>query len=202
MDVGYSSLDIIEKYNLVFSEFIIDEEKYDTNNNNRKLIDIVGGVGLTNSIHEMFVKCIVSEYGNLYTLSNTKKNLLIKYYKSPKAIKYFASDLNLNLEEAFNLEKAPIQSKYAYIINVENLLSMISEHRELRNNYLHGDFDFEDNISYELYCENITRFQEMHNFVFKIFRYGFNKNIDCLPEYETIITVIEKRKRGHHGVYE
>ncbi len=182
MDVNYSSLDVIEKYELVFRELIIDEEKYDINNNHRKLIDMVGGLGLTNSIHEKFIKCILFEYSRLHTLSNAKTDILIRKYKAPNKIKEFAQDLRLDLEEAFSLEKASIQNKFSYITNVESILSVVSDQRQIRNNYLHGDFNFVDSISYELYCQQITQFQEIHNFIFKIFRYSFNKNIDSLPE--------------------
>lgn len=182
MDVNYSSLDVIEKYELVFKELIIDEEEYDLNNDYRKLIDMVGGLGLTNSIHEKFIKCILSEYSRLYGLSNTKKEKLVKKYKTPNKIKDFAQDLRLDLEEAFALQKGSIQSKYAYITNVESILSVVSDQRKIRNDYLHGDFNFNDNIGYELYCQQITQFQELHNFIFKIFRYSFIRNIDLLPE--------------------
>lgn len=182
MDVNYSSLDTIEKYDLVFRELMINEENYDLNNRHRKLIDMVGGLGLSNSIHEKFVKCVLTEYSRLYSLSNTKKDRLIRKYKAPNRIKEFAQDLQLDLEEAFNLEKASIQNKYAYITNVESMLIVISDQRQIRNNYMHGDFNFVDNINYDLYCQQIIQFQEIHNFIFKIFRYSFNKNIDSLPE--------------------
>ncbi len=182
METNYSSLDTIEKYELVFRELKVNEEEYDTNNVHRKLIDLVGGLGLTNSVHEKFIKCIISEYCRLYSLSNTKRNKLIHKYKAPNKIKDFAQDLQLDLDEAFDLEKASIQGKYAYITNVESILSVVSEQRSIRNDYLHGDFNFVDNIGYELYCQQITQFQEIHNFIFKIFRYSFNKNFDSLPE--------------------
>lgn len=182
MDINYSSLDVIEKYDLIFRELLIGEEEYDLNTDYRKLIDMVGGLGLTNSIHEKFVKCIISEYSRLHTLSNNKKGKLVKKYKTPNKIKDFAEDLQLDLDEAFNLEKESIQDKYAYITNVESILSVVSEQRKIRNDYLHGDFNFIDTISYELYCQQITQFQELHNFIFKIFRYSFTRNMNLLPE--------------------
>lgn len=182
MDINYSSLDTIENYSLVFRELKMDEQVYYMNNENKKLVYIVAGLGLTNSIHEKFIKCILSEYSKLYDLSRNNMDKLIRKYKAPNKIREFANDLRLDLEEAFNLEKMSIQNKYAHIINVESILSVISEQRQIRNDYLHGDFDFRDNISYELYCRQITQFHEIHNFIFKIFRYSFKKNIDSLPE--------------------
>lgn len=185
--LNYSSLDTIENYALVFEELLMNESQYDKNNHNKKLVYIVAGLGLTNSIHEKFIKCILAEYSRLYTVSNKKREKLIRRYKAPKNIVNLAQDLELDLDEAFNLEKSSIQGKHAHITNVASILSVVSEQRDARNNYLHGDFDFSDAISYELYCQQVTDFHEIHNFIFKIFRYSFNRNLASLPELVKLV---------------
>jgi len=182
MEIHYSSLDTIEKYNTLFNEFSSTKTSYLTLNINRQLIDFSSGLGLSNSIHERFIKSILSEYKNRYSLSNTKKDKIIYKYKSPKKIKEFIELFELNLDESFDLMKNEIQTKYPIINNMDNLLSIIKEQRDIRNDYLHGDFNFSDEISFEKFNEHLLRFQEIHNYVFKIIRYSFNKNIDNLPE--------------------
>jgi len=182
MDVNYSSLDTIENYGLIFKELAMTESQYGLKNNYKQLIYTVAGLGLTNSIHERFIKCILAEYSRLHSLSKTKMDKLIRQYKSPKNIVALANDLQLDLEEAFNLEKKLIQNKYAYITNVESILNVVSEQRKIRNDYLHGDFSFTDAISYGLYSQQVTEFHEIHNFIFKIFRYSFNSNLGSLPK--------------------
>jgi len=97
-------------------------------------------------------------------------------------IEDFVNLLNLNLNEAFELNKIDIQKKFKIINSVDNLISILSMQRDIRNDYLHGDFNFDDDISFETFKENILDFQQIHNFILKIIRYSFLNNISKLPD--------------------
>jgi len=187
MAIEYSPLETIQNYDVVFQKFINDNEEYKSLDDSSKLIYFTAGLGLSNSIHERFIKSIISEYVKIHELSNNKKKDLIKSYKTPNKINDFVILLNLDLDEAFELNKVDIQSKFSIINSVDNLISILNMQRSIRNNYLHGDFNFDDEILFEDFKENIIHFQQIHNFILRIMRYSFISNIDKLPDISSTL---------------
>ena len=176
MAIEYSSIETIESYDSVFIKFNKKSEEYNSLDNHSKLIILVAGLGLTNSIHERFIKSIIYEYTKIHDLSQRKKDKLVKLYKSPKGIRGFVNLFKLDLQEAFDLKKLEIPN--GFLINsVDNLI----------NNYLHGDFNFDDDIMFEVFKDNILDFQKIHSFTLKITRYSFVKNLSNLPDISSMI---------------
>ncbi|WP_346877716.1 hypothetical protein [Clostridium sp. UBA5712] len=186
MAIEYSSNETIQSYDNVFRKFNEKIEDYNELDNNSKLIYLTAGLGLTNSIHERFIKSIIYEYTNLYELSENKKKLVIRKYKSPKGIKGFVELLSLDLEEAFELNKLEIKDKF-FIDSVDNLINMLEIQRDVRNDYLHGDFNFHDDILFEIFKDNVLEFQQLHSFILKITRYSFLNNLNKLPDISSIL---------------
>ncbi len=182
MAVEYSMIETIQNYDTLFRKFCNDTESYANLDKDSRLIYLTAGLGLSNSIHEKFIKSIIHEYMKIYELSNNKRKIAIKIYKAPKKIVEFVELLHLDLNEAFELNKIDIQKKFTLINSLDNLMSILSQQRDIRNEYLHGDFNFYDDILFETFKENIIDFQEIHNFILKITRYSFIKNIDKLPD--------------------
>ncbi len=181
MDVEYSSNETIESYNNIFKKFKEKINNYDELDNHNKLIYLIAGLGLSNSIHEKFIKCIVNDYCRLHELSNNKKNAIIRKYKSPKGIKQFVELLTLDLNEAFNLNEMEIKKKLC-INSVDNLIYILEVQRDTRNDYLHGDFNFDDEILIDKFKENIIDFQQAHSFMLTIIRYSFLQKINDIPD--------------------
>jgi len=181
MIINYSSNETIEKYTTLFNEFADIEDEYVQLTNNRHLIDFSAGLALTNSIHERFVKSIFSDYAKTHTLSNTKKEKLIKLYKAPQKADSFVILFNLNLEEGFNLYRPDLPEENV-ITSFENILTIIKEQRGIRNKYMHGDFNFTDSIIYTEFHKNLIDFQKYHVIMLKIIRYSFYNSINELPE--------------------
>lgn len=186
MAIEYSSNETIQSYDNVFKKFNEKIGNYNELDNHSKLIYLTAGLGLTNSIHERFIKSIVNEYTNLYELSENKKKLIIKRYKSPKGIKGFVELLSLDLREAFELNKLEIKDKF-FVDSVDNLINMLGVQRDVRNDYLHGDFNFHDEIVFEIFKDNILEFQQIHSFILKITRYSFINNLNNLPDISSIL---------------
>lgn len=184
MEINYSSLDTISEYEFLFTEFICNENEYCNLNDNRKLIDFSAGLGLTNSIHEKFVKSIFKEYKfqDGHNLSKTQYDRYTKKYKSPKKIKEFANLFNLDLNTGYNLLRNEIQLQHPFINSLDNLLNVICEQRDIRNDYLHGDFEISLDIVYSTFNENVVDFQNLHNYILKIFRYSFMESLNELPD--------------------
>ena len=132
MAIEYSSIETIESYDSVFIKFNKKSEEYNSLDNHSKLIILVAGLGLTNSIHERFIKSIIYEYTN-------------------------------------------------------NLINILEIQSDVRNNYLHGDFNFDDDIMFEVFKDNILDFQKIHSFTLKITRYSFVKNLSNLPDISSMI---------------
>jgi len=179
MAIEYSTIETIQSYDSLFEKICNYSKNYNDFDKNSKLIYLAAGLGLSNSIHEKFIKSILHEYMKIYNLSHRKREKAIKTYKAPKKIVDFVNLLNLNLDEAFELNKIDIQKKYKIINSVDNLINM---QRDIRNDYLHGDFNFYDDISFETFKENVIDFQQIHNFVLKIIRYSFLNSINNLPD--------------------
>ncbi|EPB8193494.1 TPA: hypothetical protein I9089_002760 [Clostridium perfringens] len=186
MAIEYSSNETIQSYDTVFRKFHEKIKDYSDLDNHSKLIYLTAGLGLTNSIHERFIKSIVNEYTELYELSESKKKKIIRSYKSPKGIKGFVELLSLDLNEAFELSKLEIKDKLC-IDSVDNLINILAIQRDVRNDYLHGDFNFHEEIVFEIFKENILEFQQIHSFILKITRYSFIKNLDKLPDISSIL---------------
>lgn len=183
MELTYSTLDTISNYEDLFREF----HNYQELDKNKKLIYFTSGLGLSNSIHEKFIKSIIHEYNNLFrSLSNTRKEKIIRAYKTPNQIQNFINLLNLDLKEAFNLNLDKIREKYSHINSFESLISNISIQRGKRNDYLHGDFNFSDTIEDITFKENILDFQELHKFLFDLVRYSFYNDISNLPDLSQV----------------
>lgn len=182
MATEYSTIETIQNYENLFKNFFNYLDGYDNLDKNSKLIYLSAGLGLSNSIHEKFIKSILYENMKICKLSRRKIKKLINKYKAPNQIEDFVKLLHLNLEEAFELNKIDIQKKYNIIDSVENLISVLNIQREIRNEYLHGDFNFHEDISFETFKDNIIDFQEIHNFILKIIRYSFLSNMDNLPD--------------------
>ena len=182
MEIEYSTHETIEKYDILFKYFEKDSTNYYSLNKNMQLIYLTAGLGLTNSIHERFMKSILIEYTNIHSLSKGKKKDFIRRYKSPNNIKDFISIFNLNLEESFELRKTEIQKDINIIDSVESLLGRITIQRDIRNNYLHGDFNFSDDIVFEKFKEHIMDFQQIHSWSLKIIRESFISNLSSLPD--------------------
>lgn len=186
MAIEYSSNETIQNYDIVFKKFHEKIKDYSNLDKHSKLIYLTAGLGLTNSIHERFIKSIINEYTELYELSENKKKTIISKYKSPKAIKDFIELLSLDLNEAFELNKLEIKDIFC-IDSVDNLINILQVQRNIRNNYLHGDFNFHEDIVIEIFNKNILEFQEIHSFILKITRYSFIKNLDILPDISSIL---------------
>lgn len=182
MEIEYSTIETIQCYDVLFEKFYNDNESYEILDNSDKLIYLAAGLGLSNSIHERFIKSVIAEYMKIYELSNTKKKEAIYKYKTPKQIVNFVTLLHLDLNEAFELNKGDLQRKFSLINSVDNLMDILNIQRDTRNDYLHGDFNFYDEILFDTFKENIIDFQEIHNFVLKIIRYSFINSIDNLPD--------------------
>jgi hypothetical protein len=182
MTVIYSTIDTIDEYEILFHEFHIKYTTYSVSEINHNLIYLAAGLGLSNSIHEKFIKCIIEDYIRINRLSNTKKKKLINSYKAPNKIKDFVTLLGLDLVEAFDLMKLDIQANYSHIDSFYSVIAVISDQRNIRNDYLHGDFNILDEIDLSVFQENIIDFQKIHNFLFKMIRYSFLKNITSLPD--------------------
>ncbi|EPS48957.1 hypothetical protein CFSAN002368_18691 [Clostridium botulinum A1 str. CFSAN002368] len=114
------------------------------------------------------------------------KKQLIRKYKSPKGINGFVQLLNLDLNEAFQLNKLEIKDKF-FINSVDNLINILEMQRDVRNDYLHGDFNFDDDILFEIFKDNILDFQEIHSFILKITRYSFLNSLNNLPDISSIL---------------
>lgn len=185
MGIEYSSSETIESYNSVFRKFDKKLEEFGMLDNQSKLIFLIAGLGLTNSIHERFVKSIIYEYNNVHELSENVKKRLIRQYKSPKGIKGFVQLLNLDLNEAFELNKIEIKDNF-FIDSIDNLINVVELQRDVRNDYLHGDFNFHDDIVFEIFKDNILDFQKIHSFILKITRYSFIKNLNSLPDISSM----------------
>ncbi|KEI94807.1 hypothetical protein [Clostridium botulinum] len=185
MAIEYSTIETIQSYDSLFKKFCNDSESYKNLDKSSRLIYLAAGLGLSNSIHEKFIKSVIYEYMKIYELSNTKKEEVIKKYKAPQKIADFIQLLHLDLNEAFELNKIDIQKKFKIINSIDNLMSILSLQRDIRNDYLHGDFNFYDDIPFENFKENIIDFQEVHNFILKITRYSFIQNINSLPDIST-----------------
>lgn len=181
MEITYSTLDTIEEYDNLFRDFHIEYSNYSILNKNKNLIYLSAGLGLSNSIHEKFIKSIIEEYMQIIPLSNNRKGDIIRKYKAPNKINELVILLGLNLNEAFNLMQVDIQTNHPYISSYQNLISYISLQRNIRNNYMHGDFSILDDITISIFKENVLDFQEIHNFLFKMIRYSFLTNRSTLP---------------------
>ena len=186
MAIEYSSSETIESYNSTFRRFNEKIASFDTLDNQSKLIFLIAGLGLTNSIHERFIKSIIYEYTTIHQLSENAKKKLIRQYKSPKGIKGFVRLLNLDLNEAFELNKIEIKDEF-FIDSVDNLINVVELQRDVRNDYLHGDFNFNDDIVFEIFKDNILDFQKIHSFILKITRYSFIKNLNSLPDISSLV---------------
>lgn len=195
MEIEYSTYDTIEKYDMLFDHFEKDITNYYSLNKNKQLIYLTAGLGLTNSIHERFMKSILIEYTKVHKLSNKRKRSFIERYKSPNNIKDFISILDLNLEESFELRKAEILASIDIIDSVESLLGRIIIQRDIRNNYLHGDFNFSDEIVFEKFKEHIIDFQQVHSWSLKIIRESFTKNLSSLPDISDKLTKDKQKKK-------
>jgi len=182
VEINYSLIDTIESYDKLFSEFCSESLEYENLNKNYRLIYLASGLGLSNSIHEKFIKSIIYQYSGLYQLSSNQQKKLIRNYKSPKRIEEFVSLFNLDLEEAFNINKPSIINYFGIIESVNNLISVLNQQRDIRNDYLHGDFNFEDDISFDQFKENIIYFQKIHNIVLRITKYSFTAKLNELPD--------------------
>jgi|GEM_PF-2257892 len=182
MEIEYSTLDTIQNYDILFEKFYYDNQSYEILDKNSRLIFLSAGLGLSNSIHEKFIKSIIEEYIRIHQLSTTKKKEAIRRFKAPKQIIAFVQLLSLDLNEAFKLNKIDIQEKFDHIDSVDSLMSILNLQRDIRNDYLHGDFNFNDEILFNSFKENIIDFQKIHNFVLKITRYSFINNIDHIPD--------------------
>jgi len=187
MATSYSSLDTIDNYEFLFKEFKIKFDKYADFEKRKRLIYFSAGLGLSNSFHEKFIKSIIEEYKMFHSLSNSKKKDIIWNHKAPGTTKRFVDLLELDLDESFNLYKEDIQSKFSHIDSFDSVIAVISEQRDIRNNYMHGDFDFLDEIEAETFKDNIIDFQIIHHFIIKLIRYSFYKNKDKLPDIGTKI---------------
>ena len=189
MEINYSTLETIEEYETLFKHFHKQYENYSDLDRDKRLIYLSAGLALSNSIHEKFVKSIVNEYEEYKNtkLSEKDKEKVIRFYKAPKSIKILVEKLNLNLEESFNLIKESIQESYSYIDSFSSLFIVISEQRSIRNDYLHGDFNFSDEIESNIFKLNILDFQQKHNFLFKIIRNSFLNGFLNLPNISEII---------------
>lgn len=182
MAIDYSTIDTIENYDILFEKFYNDNDSYEILDKSSKLIYLAAGLGLSNSIHEKFIKSMITEYINIHELSNTKRDIVIRRYKAPNKLIDFVELLDLDLNEAFEFMKIDIQGKFQLINSVDNLMGILKDQRNNRNDYLHGDFNFSDEILFDTFKENIIDFQEVHNFILKITRYSFIKNINSLPD--------------------
>ncbi len=188
MAIEYSTFDTIQNYDILFRKLYNDNKSYELLDKSSRLIYLAAGLGLSNSIHEKFIKSIIEEYIKINALSNTKKNTAIKRYKAPNKLIDFVELLNLDLNEAFQFMKMDIQDKFRLINSVDNLMSILKDQRSNRNDYLHGDFNFHDEIVFDTFKENIIDFQEIHNFILKITRYSFVKNMGNLPDISQNLT--------------
>lgn len=185
MAIDYSTIDTIENYDILFSKFHNDNDSFEILDKSSKLIYLAAGLGLSNSIHEKFIKSMIEEYTGIHELSNNKKKMAIQRYKAPKRLIEFVMLLQLDLNEAFELMKIEIQEEYNLINSVDNLMEILKDQRTSRNDYLHGDFNFSDEILFDSFKVNIIDFQQIHNFILKITRYSFIKNIAMLPDIST-----------------
>ncbi|MCB2300863.1 hypothetical protein [Clostridium tagluense] len=187
MAIEYSTIETIQNYDTLFQKFYNDNISYKNLDKGDILIFFAAGLGLSNSIHEKFIKGIIEEYIKIHALSNRKKEKIIKRFKAPKQIVDLVALLDLDLNEAFELNKVDIQEKFVLINSVDNLMDILNVQRDTRNDYLHGDFNFDDEILFNTFKENIIDFQEIHNFILKITRYSFFKNIENIPDIATCI---------------
>ncbi|MCC5426783.1 hypothetical protein, partial [Clostridium botulinum] len=64
MDIEYSSNETIQSYDSIFKNFNDKIKEYNGLDKQSKLIFLIAGLGLTNSIHERFIKSIIYEYTN------------------------------------------------------------------------------------------------------------------------------------------
>lgn len=177
MDITYSTTETLEAYEVIFKEFKTRYKKYSKLNKEEKLIYFTSGLGITNSIHENFVKCILEKYSKIYELSKNKKSNIIRGYKGTKSLKGFIGLFDLNLNEAFSLEYLAEDS----IESVESILTAIGNQKDIRNEYLHGDINFKKEISEIDFNENVIEYQKLHIKILKLIEYTFDSNISSLP---------------------
>ncbi len=181
----YSVYDIEFNYKKCLEEFKKTEVDFTLVNKTRKIIEVSGGLAVTNSIHEMYIKSILSDYTRVnqkkYGLSSYHYKNLVEKYKSPLKLKKFITDLELDLTESFNLKKDGLSSNFSHLNSYEAILTTITMQRDDRNNYLHGDFSFNKDIEIEFYKEKIVQFQQLHSFIIEVAYYSFNQNKFNLP---------------------
>lgn len=171
-----SLYEILERYSLVFKEF--KKKDYETLNKNHKLIYFVSGLGLSNSVHEKFIKKILDNYSKQYIVSNNQIAKILRKYKSTKELENFAIELGLDLEEAFNMKKDDIPNNH--ISEIGEVFEALNLQKDIRNDYLHGDFMFLNEIQKNFFLENIVEYQKKHVFLLEVFRYSFDSNIHRL----------------------
>lgn len=181
----YSVYDIEFNYKKCLEEFKKAEVGFTLVNKTRKIIEVSGGLAITNSIHEMYIKSILEDYVRVnrkkYGISSYQHKNLVKKYKSPLKLKKIIDDLELDLTEGFNLKKEGLASNFSHLNSYEAILTTIIMQRDDRNHYLHGDFSFNRDIEIDFYKEKIVQFQQLHSFMLGVTYYSFNQNKFNLP---------------------
>lgn len=164
--------DIIDFYNKVFKKIADKYVIFESLDHHNQILYFTAGLALSNSIHETFITTLLEEL----KLSKNKTEEIKKSYKGPLSIEGFIKLLKLDLEEPFNLQKEILKPEITTISNLKNITDFIKEQRSIRNDYLHGDYDIKLRISLADFENNLIKYQKIHNFLFSLIIYSFNKN--------------------------
>lgn len=185
--MDYSINDILDFYKNISFNFNNRSIQLDYLETNDQLIEMLGGLALTNSVHEMFIKSVLNDHRAINEFSNSKNNTLIKLFKSPKDLKQFIEKTELDLTSAFSIYREEIKEVAPEISEYGELLEILVNQRVIRNDFLHGDFSFEQPIQKTLFDNEVVKFQKIHYLLLKIINYSYIANSDNIASLESII---------------
>lgn len=138
-----------------------------------KLLKIIGGAGLTNSLYEKFAKLL------LKTDSELKKKRLLRHPKNLSKVEILVSDLKLELGDSFNIKKIEINKKNKNfpISTYQELIERLKSAYEKRNHYIHGDFGLEEEISNKDFKTIILETIELQIFLTELLKIAFIRRL-------------------------
>lgn len=164
-------LDIIN-YNEKILNILKDKNYFENKSEEHNFLKIISGVGFINTIYEKFSRALLNIY---CSIKNEKIDKYIKY-KSLAKLKEFVKELNLDLENQYNLRNFKKDFLYKNL-DYNGMLQLFLDSYKERCNYLHGDFDLEEKITLEKYNRSVIEILEIENIVMKILRDTFIERI-------------------------
>ena len=164
-------LEIIN-YNERILDILKGKDYFGNKSKEHNFLKIISGVGFINTVYEKFSKTLLNIYCSI------KREKIDKYikYKSLAKLEEFVGELNLNLENQYNLKNIRKSIKYNNLDYRGMLQLFLASYRE-RCDYLHGDFDLEEKITLEKYNKSVIEILEIETIVMKMLRDTFVERI-------------------------